>query len=115
MVESKIFVFPSAWEGFSLAMLEAMSAGLPVIGYKNCQSVNELITNNENGLLCEDGVKSLASAIAVLIKEPDLQQKMGKKAKASVVQYNADNVWLMWEQLIKKVYAIHTNSPVDIQ
>ena len=38
--EADIFAFPSAYEGFSLALTEAMSIGLPAIGYKNCSSVN---------------------------------------------------------------------------
>ena len=58
--DGDIFVLPSAYEGFGLSLAEAMSMGLPVIGYKNCPAVNELIKHEENGLLCEDGADALA-------------------------------------------------------
>lgn len=45
---AKIFTFPSSYEGFPLSLTEAMSAGLPAIGYQNCPAVNELIKDGEN-------------------------------------------------------------------
>lgn len=58
--EADIFAFPSAFEGMPLALTEAMAAGLPVIGYKSCPSVNELIVDGVNGFLCEDGIDDFA-------------------------------------------------------
>ena len=51
--QGDIFVFPSAYEGFGLTLAEAMSVGLPGIGYKNCVAVNEIIKDGENGFLVE--------------------------------------------------------------
>lgn len=47
--KAAIFAFPSAYEGFGLALTEAMSAGLPAVGCKSCPAVNELIKDGENG------------------------------------------------------------------
>ena len=77
---AEIFVFPSATEGFSLALTEAMSIGLPVIGYNNCPSVNELIIDRHNGILCDDGVEALATAIKKLIQNETLRIKYGANA-----------------------------------
>ena len=107
LLKAKLFVFPSAFEGFSLAMTEAMSAGLPVIGYKSCPAVNEIVIDKQNGLLCEDGEKSLAEALLFLIRKPDLLSKMGEHAKASVVWYAPETVWDMWEEELGKVYRFH--------
>ena len=49
LVKSDIFAFPSAYEGFGLSLGEAMSMGLPAIGYKSCSAVNELIIDGETG------------------------------------------------------------------
>lgn len=103
LLKAKIFVFPSAFEGFSLAMTEAMSAGLPVIGYKSCPAVNEIVIDKQNGLLCDDGEISLSEAMLCLIKKPDLLYKMGEHAKSSVVRYAPEIVWDMWEEEIGKV------------
>ena len=103
LLKAKIFVFPSAFEGFGLAMTEAMSAGLPVIGYKSCPAVNEIVIDKQNGLLCDDGEISLSEAMLCLIKKPDLLYKMGEHAKSSVVRYAPEIVWDMWEEEIGKV------------
>ena len=61
--KAAIFAFPSAYEGFGLALTEAMSAGLPAVGCKSCPAVNELIKDGENGFLCENGVDAFAQAL----------------------------------------------------
>lgn len=52
--ECHIFIFPSMGEGFGLVILEAMSAGLPVIASKNCAGP-DIIHDGENGFLIEAG------------------------------------------------------------
>ena len=101
--KAAIFAFPSAYEGFGLALTEAMSAGLPVIGYKNCPAVNELIKDGENGYLCEDGVNAFAQALDKLMSDEKLRKKMGKAAKEDMKQYDSEKIWDMWEKLIEQV------------
>ena len=101
--KAAIFAFPSAYEGFGLALTEAMSAGLPVIGYKNCPAVNELIKDGENGYLCEDGVNAFAQALDKLMSDEKMRKKMGKAAKEDMKQYDSEKIWDMWEKLIKQV------------
>ncbi len=45
-----VFAFPSRSETFGNVVLEAQSAGLPVVGY-DCQGVSERVTHGEDGLL----------------------------------------------------------------
>ena len=59
LLNSSIFAFPSAYEGFGMALAEGMSVGLPAVGYKSCPAVNELIKDGETGLLCDDGAEPL--------------------------------------------------------
>ena len=80
-----------------------MSAGLPVIGYKNCPAVNELIKDGENGYLCEDGVNAFAQALDKLMSDEKLRKKMGKAAKEDMTQYAPEKIWDMWEKLIEQV------------
>ena len=80
-----------------------MSAGLPVIGYKNCPAVYELIKDGENGYLCEDGVNAFAQALDKLMSDEKLRKKMGKAAKEDMKQYDSEKIWDMWEKLIEQV------------
>lgn len=105
--DGDIFVLPSAYEGFGLSLAEAMSMGLPVIGYKNCPAVNELIKHEENGLLCEDGADALAEALQRLMASKELRVQYGAQAKKSVEQYAAENVWVDWEKLLSQMVKQH--------
>lgn len=68
--QADIFAFPSAFEGFPLALTEAMATGLPSVGFRSADAVNELIVDGKNGILCEDGVPAFAQGLERLMKEP---------------------------------------------
>lgn len=98
--KASIFAFPSAYEGFPLALTEAMSLGLPSVGHKNCPAVNELIVDGRNGILCDDGIDSLAKALLELMQDEAKRKQYGSNAKKHMEQYASQKVWDMWESLI---------------
>lgn len=98
-----IFVLPSAYEGFPLALTEAMSMGLPVIAYKSCSGANELIVNDVNGLLCDEGADALANGLKTVMNNSEKRCLLGDEARKTMSQYNAENIWKQWEHLIKRV------------
>ena len=101
--QGDIFVFPSAYEGFGLTLAEAMSIGLPGIGYKNCSAVNELIQDGVNGLLADDGVDSLAEKMQQLMGNQEMRARFGKAAHEAMKQYDSAIIWDEWEKLIAEV------------
>lgn len=103
-----ILAFPSAFEGFSLALGEGMSAGLPAVGYKNSPSVNEVIIDGKTGFLVDDGVEPYAEALEKLISDKSLRISMGKAAKEEMRQYAPEKIWNKWEELMRKVIKEHT-------
>ena len=100
---SDIFVLPSESEGFSLALTEAMSVGLPVVGYKNCSSVNALIVNGKNGFLCEDGIDDLAEKLSVLMQNKNLRVRFGVNSHEMMKEYAPKKIWDKWENLINTI------------
>lgn len=100
--QADIYVIPSAYEGFGMALAEGMSVGLPAIGYKSCPAVNELIVDGKTGILCADGVSPLAQALAQLMQNKELRIKMGVAAKADMAEYSPEKIWDKWEDLLKK-------------
>ena len=102
---SDIFAFPSAYEGFGLALGEAMSMGLPAVGYKSCSAVNELIQDGVNGFLCEEGPEDLAAKLDRLLCDRALRVRMGQAARESMKQYAPEAIWDAWEKLLKNVAA----------
>ncbi len=76
------FVLPSLYEGFGIAILEAMAAGKPVIATA-VGGIPEFVRSGETGLLVEPGnVAALADAIDRLLNHPLQAQAMGGKGRA---------------------------------
>ena len=101
--QGDIFAMPSRYEGFGLSLAEAMSIGLPSIGFKSCSAVNELIVDGENGFLCDDGFDDFAENLLQLMKDRALRVRMGSRAHESMKQYRAEIIWDKWENLIQRV------------
>ena len=104
---ASIFAFPSAFEGFPLAMTEAMSAGLPVVAYKSCPAVNELVKDGKTGLLVDDGAEALAEGLRKLMKDQELREEMGRAAHEEMHTYAPEKIWDQWEALMNRVIVEH--------
>ena len=94
---ASIYAQPSAFEGFSLSMGEAVSVGLPVLAYRSCPSLNELVVHDTNGLLCDDGAEALGEALLKVMSDQKLWQRMGHKAHEDMQAYRADIIWDKWK------------------
>ena len=105
--KADIFAFPSAYEGFPLAMTEAMSAGLAVIAFQSCSAVNELIQSGRNGLLVKDGVEALSEGLEYLMTNREKRLAFGKQAQQDMKKYVAKKIWDQWENLMIEVVSSH--------
>lgn len=97
-----IFCMPSYTEGFPLALTEAMAAGLPAVGLKICNAVNQLIEDGETGYLVDCTPESLAEGLKKLIENPNLRKAMGKNAQHSMDKYSPEVIWEQWDRLLNK-------------
>lgn len=83
MKASDIFVMPSQYEGLSIAMIEAMGCGLPIIA-SDARGLKDYITDNENGLLFNVGDhKDLADKILQLANNENLRKNLSECARKS--------------------------------
>lgn len=79
---SDIFVLPSFYEGTSLALLEAMAAGKPIVA-SDVPGNRDILRSGETALLCPpDAPDALAEAVARLVAEPGLAVALGEAARA---------------------------------
>ncbi len=81
-----IFVMPSIQEGLGLALMEAMTSGLAVIG-SNVGGIKTLIQDGRNGLLVEPADSAgLARAILSLLDDPSKGIALGREAQRFIQQ-----------------------------
>lgn len=73
-----LLLLPTVREGMSLAILEAMATGLPVVATR-CSSIPEYVHDGRGGILCEVGdVDCFAAAINRLAGDAELRRGMGE-------------------------------------
>jgi glycosyltransferase involved in cell wall biosynthesis len=78
MQAADIAVMPSLYEVFSLAMLEFMALGKPVVAFDH-SSFREAFGDNQYGLIVpREDSQALAEAILKLLRDPGLRQRFGK-------------------------------------
>jgi glycosyltransferase involved in cell wall biosynthesis len=88
----QIFVQPSLSEGQGITVLEAMSAGCPVVASAT-GGLKELIRHGENGLLTKPGdAGQLAEAIRLLLEDDKFAQSLAKQAAEIVEGYDIRNM-----------------------
>ena len=74
-------------EGLSLAVLEAMAAGLPVVA-TNISGNRDIVIHGDNGFLVPPANPSkLAETVLLLLKSNDIKFRLGQKAKKIANQY----------------------------
>jgi len=79
-----LFVLPSLWEGLSIALLEAMAAGKPIVATAVSGTIQVMISG-QTGLVVPLGDSgALADAIIQLLSAPAQAQAMGQAAKQHV-------------------------------
>ena len=99
-----VFVLASRNEGFPLAIVEAMLAGLPVVA-TDVGSVAEAIEPGVTGLLVPpDDERALRDAIASLLADPTRRDELGEAARARAASiYTAAAMAERFEQLYARL------------
>ena len=81
-----VFVYPSAWESFGIAYLEAWAAGKPVIGCRR-GAVPWVINSGEDGLLVDYGDNdNLAGAILLLVENREWADNLGRTGQIKTMK-----------------------------
>ncbi|HLD40440.1 MAG TPA: glycosyltransferase family 4 protein [Candidatus Nanoarchaeia archaeon] len=95
-----VFVMPSLTETTSLATLEAMSTGIPVIATR-VGFIKNYIIKNHNGLFFPRNSSSMLSVkIAQLVKDRELRDRLGQNARKTVAY------GFSWERSINRIKRI---------
>lgn len=86
-----IFLMPTSYEAFSLALLEAASTGLPIVTTRVNGTV-EIVRDRSNAILVEQDSREIAQVIRLLIESPELRERLGRESRRAALQYSWDMV-----------------------
>lgn len=101
--KADFIVQPSYFEGFPLAVAEAMTMGVVPIGFASCPGINNLIEDSVNGLLVVgNNALDLSRAIETILRNPNLYKYLSRNAIKSMQKYTPQSVMPKWEQIINE-------------
>lgn len=95
-----VFCLTSFKEGLPISLIEAMAAGLPVVG-THVEGIRDVIVPDYNGRLVELGdVEALQNSLIDLLKDPDLRKRLGRAARQTAEEkYSLDRCVAEYEKL----------------
>lgn len=101
--QATVFVMPSLTEALGVTFLEAMAAGVPVIG-TNVGGIPEIIQNGSNGLLVPvESPDSIAEAINRLLADESLPKQLTENARATLDQFDVNRMMECTFRLYREV------------
>lgn len=98
-----VVVLPSFYESFGMVALEAMACGTPVV-VSQVGGLAFLVQDGDTGFTVPvDDPNALAERLTELLENPDLHQRMGKRA----VEFAQDYAW---EVIAKRIARLYNNA-----
>jgi glycosyltransferase involved in cell wall biosynthesis len=84
---SSVFVLPSAYEGLSIALLDAMAAGLAVVS-TDVGEIRDVVIDGVNGMIYNSGdVPALTTILSRLVASHQLRSVLGHQAHKQAMDY----------------------------
>jgi UDP-glucose:(heptosyl)LPS alpha-1,3-glucosyltransferase len=96
-------LFPSSYEAFALASLQAAAAGLPLIATR-VHGMDEFMTNGETGWIVERDPKAIAAAITDLSNDREHAAAMGREAVKRAAEYSEAVFLSRWRDLLDRMW-----------
>jgi glycosyltransferase involved in cell wall biosynthesis len=97
---SDAFVIMSEVETQSIAAMQALSSGIPVLA-ANAYGLKEYITSSEGFLIEPGNDQALAEDILLLHDHPGLRKKMGQDGRQSVAKFSIEHITDLWEEIYR--------------
>jgi glycosyltransferase involved in cell wall biosynthesis len=85
MAQASVYVLPSVREPYPMTVLEAMSAGLPVVVSADC-GLAPLVDRARCGIVTEGEAPQYASAVKALLADRGLAIEMGLRARETALE-----------------------------
>lgn len=93
-----LFAFMSYREGLPVALMEAMSSGMPTV-CSAARGNTDLVAHGVEGWIVDNEPQALADAILEMYRNPELRQQFGHAATEKVKQFDCKNVHRIMKDL----------------
>lgn len=102
--QSAVLAMTSHYEGFPMVMIEAMSAGLPVVTMDYLCGPSDVIEPDVSGIIVEqDNEEAMARALARLMEDSEARTRMGAEARKVVDRFSEEKVMARWVEMFENL------------
>jgi glycosyltransferase involved in cell wall biosynthesis len=105
-----IAVQASAHEAFGLSTVEAMALGVPVVATRTDGS-RDVVEHAVSGLLVDRDASALAEAVAMLVREPALRQRLATGAAVRAQTFSEERMGVEFRRLLDRVAHAEDSTP----
>jgi glycosyltransferase involved in cell wall biosynthesis len=119
VARSAVFILPSLWEGFPLALGEAMASGIPVVSADCPTGPREMLAPESHGSALKpeltafgylmplltppvnpDVIAQWVDVLAELLQNKSLRKRLSEAAGHRIAEFDRSRIWPQWEELI---------------
>jgi glycosyltransferase involved in cell wall biosynthesis len=101
MAKADLFVLSSDYEGFPMAILEAMACGAPVVATDVASGPGEIIRNGINGILVAPHDESaLASSITAMLKDEARRRRISAQGRITAAAFDSQSIARQYIELM---------------
>lgn len=101
MIQSKIFMLTSDWEGYGLVAFEALTLGLPCV-VSNVGGLPKIV-DNECGKICRDNEDFTKECLSLLNNNAVMEKKINNAIEKSMHMDNFDNYIFKLKSIYRKI------------
>lgn len=100
-------LFPSRFEGLAMVLIEAMSFGVPPIAFNCPCGASDVITNNKDGILVENGdIEGFSQAIKIFIENEEFRNSLSMMAYKKAGLFSKEVIMGKWNNLFNALLNI---------
>lgn len=99
--KASLFIMTSRWEGLPLVLIEAISAGLPIISFDCETGPRDIVQDGYNGFLikCFD-LNDYARTIDLICEHHEMIERMSNNSRIKSAEFDIEEIMQEWSELI---------------